>query len=37
VSIDNSTVTKGGDTYITNNNTTNIYTHEDGRGNSELS
>ena len=37
VSIDNSTVTKGGDTYITNNNTTNIYTHEDGRGDSELS
>lgn len=37
VAIDNSTVTKGGDTYITNNNTTNIYTHEDGRGTSELS
>lgn len=37
VAIDNSTVNKGGDTYITNNTTTNIYTHEDGRGDSELS
>lgn len=36
VSIDNSSVTNGGNTYITNNNTTNFYTHEDGRGSSEV-
>jgi hypothetical protein len=36
VSIDNSSVTTGGNTYITNNNTTNFYTHEDGRGSSEV-
>lgn len=34
--VDNSTVTRGGDTYITNNTTNNIYTHEDGRGDSEV-